>query len=77
MLPNKYKHMSILNYLQLQPVEPPASDDDDTVSPLDEYEHDETIDLDADIDESVLDQEWEAVINDLKEDPDKLTFSDQ
>jgi hypothetical protein len=74
MLANKYKHMSILNYLQLQPVEPT---DDDSVSPLDEYEHDETIDLDADIDESVLDEEWEAVINDLKVDPDKLTFSDQ
>lgn len=74
MLPNKYKNMSILPFLQLQPVEPT---DDDTISPLDEYEHDETIDLNADIDESVLDQEWDAVINDLKEDPEKLTFSDQ
>ncbi|RWZ78553.1 MAG: hypothetical protein EOT05_02275 [Candidatus Microsaccharimonas sossegonensis] len=74
MLANTYKHMSILNFLQLQPVEPT---DDDTVSPLDEYEHDETIDLNADIDESVLDEELDMVINDLKTDPEKLTFSDQ
>lgn len=66
--------MSILNFLQLQPVEPT---DDDTVSPLDEYQHDETIDLSADIDEYVLDQEWDAVINDLDQDPEKLTFSDK
>jgi len=66
--------MSILQFLQLQPVEP---SDDDTVSPLDAYEHDETIDLNDDIDESVLDQEWDMVINDLKEDPEKLTFSEE
>jgi hypothetical protein len=78
MLANKHKHMSILTYLQLQPVEPPSDDDDDTtVSPLDEYEHDETIDLDADIDESVLDEEWDMIIKDLQNDPEKLTFSDQ
>lgn len=74
MLLNKYKNMSILNFLQLQPVEPT---DDDTISPLDEYEHDETIDLEADIDESVLDQEWEMVMQDLEKDHEKLTFSDQ
>jgi hypothetical protein len=66
--------MSILQFLQLQPVEP---SDDDTVSPLDAYDHDETIDLNDDIDESVLNQEWDMVINDLKEDPEKLTFTDQ
>jgi hypothetical protein len=74
MLANKNKHMSILQFLQLQPVEPT---DDDTISPLDQYEHDETIDLQADIDESVLDQEWDMVMNDLKTDQEKLTFSDQ
>ncbi|HEY8886808.1 MAG TPA: hypothetical protein VIM31_04925 [Candidatus Microsaccharimonas sp.] len=66
--------MSILQFLQLQPVEPT---DDDTVSPLDEYEHDETIDLNADIDESVLDQEWDMVMNDIKKDREKLTFTDE
>ena len=69
--------MSILQFLQLQPVEPPTSDDDDTISPLDEYEHDETIDLNEELDEYVLDQEWDAVINDLKTDPEKLTFSEE
>ena len=67
--------MSILNYLQLQPVEPPTSDDDDTVSPLDDYQHDETIDLNSDIDGVSLIEEWDMVINDLKSDPEKLTFS--
>ncbi|HEY8886815.1 MAG TPA: hypothetical protein VIM31_04960 [Candidatus Microsaccharimonas sp.] len=66
--------MSILQFLQLQPVDPT---NDGTVSPLDEYEHDETIDLNADIDESVLDQEWDMVMDDLKKDSEKLTFSDQ
>ena len=64
--------MSILNFLQLQPVDPT---DDGTVSPLDDYQHDDVINLDEEIDEAVLDQEWEAVLNDLKEDPEKLTFS--
>jgi len=65
--------MSILNYLQLQPVEPT---DDGTISPLDEYEQDETIDLNADIDESVLDQAWDMVLND-QDDADKLIFSEE
>ena len=66
--------MSILDFLQLQPVEPT---DDDTISPLDEYQHDEVIDLDADIDGTVLVQELDTVINDFKHDPEKLTFSDE
>jgi hypothetical protein len=66
--------LTILKYLKLQPVEPT---DDGTTSPLDEYERDETIDLNADIDENVLDQEWAAVINDLKEDPDVINFSQE
>jgi hypothetical protein len=64
--------LNILKYLKLQPVEPT---DDGTVSPLDEYQQDETIDLNNDIDEAVLEQEWDAVINDLQQDPDKIDFS--
>ena len=64
----------ILKYLQLQPVEPT---DDGTLSPLDAYEQDETLDLNADLDEEVLDQEWDSVIKDLKEDPDKINFSQE
>ena len=66
--------LTIFKYLQLQPVEPT---DDGTTSPLDEYQQDETIDLNADIDENVLDQEWDMVINDLKQDPDKINFSQE
>jgi len=66
--------MSILSFLQLQPVEP---SDDGTISPLDDYMQDEIIDLNSDIDESTLAQEWDTVINDLKEDPEKLTFSEE
>lgn len=53
--------MSILNYLQLQPVEPT---DDGTVSPLDAYDQDETIDLTNDIDEKVLDESWDRILSD-------------
>lgn len=66
--------MSILQFLQLQPVDPTT---DGSVSPFDEYEHDEIIDLDADIDEAVLDAEWDMVVEDLRKDSEKLTFSDQ
>lgn len=63
--------MSILQFLQLQPVEPT---DDDTVSPLDDYQHDEVIDLEEEIDEAVFEQKWDDVLNALEEDPEKLTF---
>ena len=66
--------MSILNFLQLQPVEPT---DDGTISPLDAYEQDETLDLSADIDESVLDQAWDLVMGDQQNDTDKITFSEE
>lgn len=66
--------MSILSYLQLQPVEPT---DDGTISPLDDYTKDETIDLNEDIDEMVLEQAWDTVLNDFREDPEKLTFSNE
>lgn len=66
--------MSIFNYLQLQPVDPK---NDGSVSDLDEFQHDEVIDLTEDIDEATLDASWNAVIEDLQQDPDKLTFSEE
>ena len=54
--------MSILNYLQLQPVEP--DDDGKTTSPLDEYAQDETIDLTHDTDGEELVQSWERMLKD-------------
>lgn len=65
---------SIYQYLQLQPVEP---NDDGTVSDLDAYQQDETIDLTQDIDEQTLDQSWQRVLDDYKSDPDKINFSNE
>ncbi len=64
--------MSIFNYLQLQPVEP---SDDGTVSDLDQYEQDETINLEEDIDEQELEKAWDAVLKDDSD--DKITFSEE
>lgn len=63
--------MTIFPYLQLQPVDP---QDDGSTSDLDEYQQDETIDLQSDITEQQLDNAWEKIITDLEKDP--LTFSD-
>ena len=63
--------MSIYTYLQLQPVDP---QDDGTVSDLDEYEHDETINLQEDIDEQTLDEAWNRIVEDFHKDP--LNYSD-
>ena len=66
--------MSILNYLQLQSVDPK---DDGTVSDLDIFEQDDTIDLSEDIDEQKLEAFWQAAVNDLETDPEKITFSEE
>ncbi len=54
--------MSLFPYLQLQPIDP---QDDGTVSDLDKYEEDETIDLTADNDGEMLEQAWEQITKDL------------
>lgn len=64
--------MSIFNYLQLQPVEP---SDDGTVSDLDQYQPDDTIDLEDDIDEQELENAWDAILKDDTD--DKITFSEE
>jgi|GEM_PF-1250692 len=56
------KIMSLFQYLQLQPIDP---QEDGTISELDQYEQDETIDLSADEDGEALLQEWEAITRDL------------
>ena len=66
--------MSIYDYLQLQPVDP---QDDGTVSDLDQSLQDEVIDLSQDEDGEVLNQEWEEILQDFKNDPDPLNFSDK
>lgn len=54
--------MSLYSYLQLQPIDP---QDDGTISDLDQYAEDETIDLSQDEDGETLMQEWEAISRDM------------
>jgi hypothetical protein len=70
---NMKTNTSIYQYLQLQPVDP---QDDGTVSDLDQYQQDEVIDLNEDIDEQTLEHEWQQVLDDYKSDPDKISFNE-
>jgi len=54
-----------LHYLQLQPVEP---SDDGTVSPLDDYAHDDELDLTQDFDGAALESAWTTILNDIEGD---------
>ncbi|MBN9398280.1 hypothetical protein BGO18_01130 [Candidatus Saccharibacteria bacterium 47-87] len=50
--------MSLLQYLQLQPIDP---QDDGTVSDLDDFPQDEVIDLTEEDDGDTLAQSWEEI----------------
>lgn len=67
--------MSILQYLQLQPVDPKNDGSDD--SDLDQYAQDETISLKDNIDAQALDKEWTDIVDDLEKDPDWFKFDDE
>ncbi len=54
--------MSVFQYLQLQPVDP---QDDGTVSELDAYLEDDTIDLSGDASGEELMQEWDEITRSL------------
>ena len=54
--------MSLFQYLQLQPIDP---QEDGTISELDAYAEDETIDLSGDEDGATLIREWEQISQDL------------
>jgi hypothetical protein len=54
--------MSVFQYLQLQPVDP---QDDGTVSELDQYEHDEVIDLSEESENQDIIQAWEKLEHDI------------
>jgi hypothetical protein len=64
--------MSELNYLQFQPIDDSASDDT-----LDQHLHQDEIVLDDGIDEEQLDHYWDEVVQDIHQDPDWFTFSDE
>lgn len=61
--------MSILHFLQLQPVDP---QDDGSKSDLDTFEEDEKIDLTHDINEQELDAAWDSILQDIEVDPVKF-----
>jgi len=54
--------MSLFPYLVLQTIDP---QDDGSVSELDTYEQDETIDLEKDTDGETLAQAWAEITKDL------------
>lgn len=60
--------MPELQYLQLQPIDPPANDDD-TTSPLDDYTHDEVIDLTQDTDGDTLVASWDTILDEIEHEP--------
>lgn len=66
--------MSILDYLQLQTVDP---QDDGSVSDLDAHPEDETIDLSSDIDEATLNAKWDEVLDDIHGSDPKQTDGDK
>jgi len=54
--------MSLFKYLELQPIDP---QEDGTVSTLDQFEQDDTIDLTQDPDGETLSREWDIIEKDL------------
>jgi len=63
--------MSLLNYLQFQPID--SESDQDEIS--DEHKLRQEIVLEEQIDEEELDQFWTKVEEDIHEDPEWFTFS--
>lgn len=64
----------LLNYLQLQPVEP--DDDGTSSSPLDDYQHDDVIDLSDDVDGESLLESWQHIVDDTNQ-PKTANTSDE
>jgi hypothetical protein len=56
--------MSVFQYLQLQPVDP---QDDGSVSDLDEYEHDDVIDLSEESEGEEIIEAWEQLEHEMHE----------
>lgn len=65
--------MSLLNYLQFQPIDP--SSDRDEITP--EHQIVQEIDLDEQIDEGQLEQFWNDVEQDIEKDPEWFNFSNE
>ena len=65
--------MSLLNYLQFQPIDP--SSDRDEITP--EHQIVQEIDLNEQIDEGQLEQFWNQVEQDIEQDPEWFNFSNE
>lgn len=64
--------MPLLNYIQFQPIDPLSDDDEITA----EHQQRQDIDLDEQLDEVSLETFWAQVVEDIHEDPEWFTFSD-
>jgi hypothetical protein len=62
--------MSLQNYLQFQPID--SSENDELTS---DYQKNEKIDLNEQIDEPKLEAFWDQVVQDIHEDPEWFNFS--
>ncbi len=65
--------MSLLNYLQFQPIDPDS--DKDEIN--EDHQLHQEIDLKEDIDEANLEDFWNKVVSDIHNDPEWFNFSDE
>lgn len=65
--------MSLLNYLQFQPIDPDS--DKDEIN--EDHQFHQEIDLKDDIDEANLEDFWNKVVSDIHNDPEWFNFSDE
>jgi hypothetical protein len=65
--------MSLLKFLQFQPIDP-ASDQDEI---NDDHKIRQEIKLDEQLDDEDLEKYWDNVVKDIHEDPEWFTFSDK
>ncbi len=69
----KHKHMSLLNYLQFQPIDPSSDEDEIPVA----HQQRQDINLNEQLDEASLEMFWNHVVEDIHDDPEWFTFSDE
>lgn len=62
--------MTLLNNLQMQPIDSDLPDDDDNAA-------NDSISLDGDVDERELETFWNRVVEDVEHDPDWFTFTEE
>ncbi len=64
--------MSLLNYLQFQPIDPDS--DKDEIN--EDHQLHQEIDLKEDLDEANLEDFWNKVVSEIHNDPEWFNFSD-